>query len=517
MTEHRAELHKTLWDIANDLRGSMGADEFRNYILGTIFYKYLSERITDVSNKALEGDNIHFTAIDENTPEGKQYITALEKYCITELGYFVSPKHLFSAMIAKSKTSTDAFILDDLSAAFNEITNSTMGAESEDDFSGLFNDVDLTSNRLGNSVNQRNELMKKVLNALDSSIKFSLDETEIDVLGDAYEYLIGMFASSAGKKAGEYYTPQQVSTILARIVTTGKDKLRDVYDPTCGSGSLLLRVAKEVKDVGQFYGQEKSHTTYNLARMNMLLHNVKYNRFDIRHEDTLENPQHDPFQQFEAIVANPPFSAKWSASSLFMDDDRFSPYGKLAPSSKADYAFVTHMLHHLDDSGTMALVLPHGALFRGAAEGHIRKHIIEEYNWLDAVIGLPANIFYGTSIPTCIMVFKKNRSFNDAVLFIDASNEFEKQKNQNYLKAEHIDKIVQTYRDREALDKYSYNAALEEIRENDYNLNIPRYVDTFEEEEPVDLKAVQAEIKAIDAELAKVEEELNGYLKELGL
>ena len=402
-----------------------------------------------------------------------------------------------------------------METAFRDIEQSVAGTESEDDFDGLFDEIDLDSSKLGKKDSDRRKLIGKVLIHLDK-IDFQLENTEIDVLGDAYEYLISQFASGAGKKAGEFYTPQEVSSILSKIVTSGKDRLKSVYDPTCGSGSLLLRVAKEVKEVGMFYGQEMNPTTYNLARMNMILHDVSYRFFDIKQDDTLERPQHDG-QVFEAIVANPPFSAKWGADSLKLDEPRFGQYGKLAPSSKADYAFVTHMLHHLDDSGTMALVLPHGALFRGAAEGHIRKHIIEECNWLDAVIGLPANIFYGTSIPSCIMVFKKNRSYDDAVLFIDASNEFEKQKNQNYLKSEHIDKIVQTYRDREALDRYSYNSTLEEIRENDYNLNIPRYVDTFEEEEPVDLKAVQAEIKEIDEELAKVEQELNGYLKELGI
>ena len=292
--------------------------------------------------------------------------------------------------------------------------------------------------------------------------------------------------------------------------------MKSVYDPTCGSGSLLLRVAKEVSEVGMFYGQEMNRTTFNLARMNMLLHDVSYRFFNLEQDDTLEEPRHKGMH-FEAVVANPPFSAKWSAKELFMDDDRFGAYGKLAPTSKADYAFVTHMLHHLSEDGIMAVVLPHGALFRGAAEGHIRKHIIKQYNWLDAVIGLPGNIFYGTSIPTCIMVFRKDRKPTDSVLFIDASEGFEKVKNQNYLREEDIVKIVTAYRERREEDKFSHNATLAELKENDYNLNIPRYVDTFEEEEQIDLIAVQAEIKRLDAELAKVEEELNNYLKELGL
>jgi type I restriction enzyme M protein len=338
----------------------------------------------------------------------------------------------------------------------------------------------LNSTKLGKSPEARNEIISKVLSHLDK-IDFQLDHTELDVLGDAYEYLIGQFASGAGKKAGEFYTPQEVSTILAMIVTTGKTRLKSAYDPTSGSGSLLLRIARQVKEVTMFYGQEMNRTTYNLCRMNMILHGVHYRKFDIKQEDTLEHPQHLGLT-FEAIVANPPFSAEWSANPLFTSDDRFSQYGRLAPSSKADFAFVQHMIHHLAENGTMAIVLPHGALFRGGAEQHIRKYLIEDRNYLDAVIGLPANIFYGTSIPTCIMVFKKCREQPEDVLFIDASNDFEKVKTQNVLRQEHIDKIVNTYRNRTEIEKYSKRASLQEIITNDYNLNIPRYVDTFEAE-----------------------------------
>ena len=337
-------------------------------------------------------------------------------------------------------------------------------------------------------------------------------------MGDAYEYLIGQFASGAGKKAGEFYTPQQVSKILAQLVTTGKTKLKSVYDPTCGSGSLLLRVAKEVKEVGAFFGQESNPTTYNLCRMNMIMHDVHYKRFDIYNEDTLVNPSPNHIdKRFEAIVANPPFSANWSASPLFMSDDRFSAYGKLAPKSKADFAFVQHMVHQLDDHGTMACVLPHGVLFRGAAEGHIRKFLIADKNYLDAVIGLPANIFYGTSIPTCILVLKKKRTDADHVLFIDASMHFEKVKTQNVLQDEHIEAIVNTYRNRETKDKYSYLAHVDEIKDNDYNLNIPRYVDTFEEEAPVDLAAVSKDLKALEQDLAETDATIADFCKQLNI
>jgi type I restriction enzyme M protein len=331
-------------------------------------------------------------------------------------------------------------------------------------------------------------------------------------------YLAGriQFASGAGKKAGEFYTPQEVSTILARLVTTGKVKLKSAYDPTTGSGSLLLRIRKEVQEVSAFYGQELNRTTYNLARMNMILHGVHYRRFDIRQEDTLEHPQHLGLR-FEAIVANPPFSAQWSANPIHLSDDRFSQYGKLAPSSKADFAFVQHMIYHLDDNGQMAVVLPHGALFRGGAEAHIRQYLIEDRNYLDAVIGLPANIFYGTSIPTCILVFKKCREYPDDILFIDASQYFEKGKNQNRLREEDIERIIATYRQRQTIVKFSQVAPLQEVRENEYNLNIPRYVDTFEEEAPVDLRAVSDELAQLNSQMQHTDAEIADFCRELGI
>jgi type I restriction enzyme M protein len=396
-----------------------------------------------------------------------------------------------------------------------QIEQSTMGTPSEEEFSNLFEDLDLTSSKLGKSESAKNELIVKIINQLNA-IDFDLHNIERDVLGDAYEYLIGKFASGAGKKAGEFYTPQQVSTVLSRIVTAGKTKLKNVYDPTCGSGSLLLRVAKEVKSVGKIYGQESNPTTYNLCRMNMIMHNKRYNEFEIKNEDTLERPQHLDMR-FEAIVANPPFSAEWSASPLFMSDDRFAAYGKLAPRTTADFAFVQHMIHQLADKGTMACVLPHGVLFRGGAEGHIREYLIKEKNYLDAIIGLPANIFYGTGIPTCIMVVKKRREHSDNVLFIDASQHFEKVKTQNFLRPLHIDKIVDTYKARTVEDKYSYVSSLKEIADNDYNLNIPRYIDTFEEEEAVNLKAVAKELKKLDADMKATDATIEKFCKELGI
>ncbi|MGH2306325.1 type I restriction-modification system subunit M [Aliarcobacter sp. ERUVET-8] len=513
--ENKKALELQLWNIANELRGKMDADEFRDYILGFIFYKYLSEKIENFTNELLKEDGITFTSLDSNNPEHEEILNSLKDDCVQQLGYFLKPNELFSAMAKKGNSDNNNFILDDLTQVLRHIESSTMGTESEDDFEHLFEDLDLTSTKLGRTEEAKNKLIAKVLYHLDN-INFELKNHDRDVLGDAYEYLIGQFAAGAGKKAGEFYTPQEVSKILAKLVTVGKTRLKSVYDATCGSGSLLLRVAKEVEDVSNFYGQELNRTTYNLARMNMIMHDVHYRKFDIKQEDTLEHPQHLE-HRFEAIVANPPFSANWSANPLHLNDDRFSQYGKLAPSSKADFAFIQHMIYHLDDNGTMAIVLPHGVLFRGGAEGHIRQYLIEDRNYLDAVIGLPSNIFYGTSIPTCILVFKKCREHSDNILFIDASNDYEKAKNQNYLTNENIEKIIDTYANRKEIEKYSHLASLDEIKENDYNLNIPRYVDTFEEEEVIDLDKVSSELKALEIEMKTTDETIAKFCRELNI
>ena len=513
--EQKKALELQLWNIANTLRGKMDADEFRDYILGFIFYKYLSEKMECYADELLSEDGVRYTEIDEDCDEGKEMLEAIKEESIDSLGYFLKPSELFSAVAKRGNSDTNNFILDDLTKILRNIELSTMGHESEDDFEHLFEDLDLTSTKLGKTEEAKNTLIAKVLAHL-GNIDFGLKNSERDLLGDAYEYLIAQFASGAGKKAGEFYTPQQVSKILAKIVTNKKTKLRSVYDPTCGSGSLLLRVAKEVEDVSNFYAQELNRTTYNLARMNMIMHGVHYRKFDIKQEDTLENPQHLEYR-FEAIVANPPFSAHWSANPLFMSDDRFSQYGKLAPKTKADYAFVQHMIYQLDDNGTMAVVLPHGVLFRGAAEGHIRRYLIEEKNYLDAVIGLPANIFYGTSIPTCILIFKKCREDSEHILFIDASREYQKAKNQNILTDENIEHIIDTYKNRKEEEKYSHLATHEEIKENDYNLNIPRYVDTFEEEEPVKLEAVSSELKELEKQMQTTDATIAKFCDELGI
>jgi type I restriction enzyme M protein len=526
--EQKKVLEKQLWAIANLLRGKMDADDYRNYILGFIFFKYLSEKLHLYADEILAPDHTTYEQLDENSDTGKLFIAAVKKACVKNLGYFLKPSELFTSIAQKGNNlaemetndndeATQFFIIEDLERILTNIEQSTMGTESEDDFVKLFEDLDLTSGKLGRTVKAQNEIIAKIISHLDQ-IDFKLQDTESDLLGDAYEFLIGEFAAGAGKKAGEFYTPQEVSTILAKIVTTRKTRIKSVYDPTCGSGSLLLRVQKEVEDVGMFYGQELNRTTYNLARMNMILHDVHFSKFDIKQADTLEEPQHRQIDlKAEAIVANPPFSANWSASGVFSTDDRFSQYGKLAPKTKADFAFVQHMVHHLDENGIMATVLPHGVLFRGSSEAHIRRYLIEDRNYIDAVIGLPANIFFGTGIPTCILVIKKCREVNEDVLFIDASNHFEKQGKDNKLLPAHIDAIIDTYTHRTVTDKYSYRATLQEIADNDYNLNIPRYVDTFEEEEAVDITAVALDIQALDLVITETDARIAAFCKQLNI
>jgi type I restriction enzyme M protein len=522
--DYKGVLEKQLWNVADTLRGKMNADEFRDYILGFIFYKYLSEKMELFANNILQTTPVQFRDLTLTHPERELYLKSIQEEAVEELGYFLKPEELFSVIAKRGNgdtgevglfnTGKPQLIIGDLQQVLNNIEKSTMGKDSEEEFANLFEEMDLNSTKLGKKVEERNEIIAKVLAHLDK-IDFALNQTEVDVLGDAYEYLIGKFASGAGKKAGEFYTPQQVSSVLAKIVTTGKHQLKSVYDPTCGSGSLLLRVAKDAK-VSRFYGQEMNRTTYNLARMNMIMHGVHYQQFNIQQDDTLENPRHLDLK-FEAIVANPPFSAIWSANPLFTSDERFSQYGKLAPSSKADFAFVQHMIFHLAENGTMAIVLPHGVLFRSGAELHIRRYLIENRNYLDAVIGLPANIFYGTSIPTCIMVFKKCREFPDNILFVDASNDFEKVKTQNILRNEDIEKIVQTYQNRTEINKYSKKIPLKEILDNDFNLNIPRYVDTFEVEDSINLNYICDLSRGINDISIKMDKKIHLFCEKLNI
>ncbi len=511
-------LEKQLWGCANVLRGKMNADEYKNYILGFIFYKYLSEKLElYVNEKLLAREDFKFSEIKENTKDGKKYLEHIKTGCISHMGFFLKPTELFSYIIKKGKGNIKdetTFILEDLKNILNAIENTSMGTASEDDFKGLFDDVDLTSTKLGSRENQKNEVVVEVLACL-SGIDFKLEDSKSDLLGDAYEYLIGEFVAGAGKKGGEFYTPSQVSRLLAQIVSQDKKRIKSVYDPTCGSGSLLLRL-KDYVEVVHYYGQELNPTTYNLARMNMILHGVNFDHFNIKQGDTLMEDMY-PDLKAEAIVANPPFSAEWKGDRdpQLAHDDRFSQYGRLTPKGTADYAFVTHMLYHLADNGTMAIVLPHGALFRSGAEGHIRKYIIEKQNYLDAVIGLPSNLFYGTSIPATILVFKKCRKDDENILFIDASKEFKKEGNQNKLTDENIKKIFDIYKDRKEIKKYSHRAKLKEIKENEYNLNIPRYVDTFEEEEIIDIEAVSKKLKELHKNEVVLQNKISEFCNEL--
>lgn len=513
-------LEKQLWAVANTLRGRMNADEYKVYILGFIFYKYLSEKLAlYVDEKLLSREDYTYSDIDPNSKDGKEQLATVKELALEHLGFFLGPQELFSYLVAKGKGETKAentFILEDLQSVLNTIESTAMGTDSEDDFKGLFDDVDLTSSKLGKSEKDKNETVIEVLSHL-AGIDFKLADSKADLLGDAYEYLIGEFAAGAGKKGGEFYTPSQVSRLLARIVTNGKKTIRSAYDPTCGSGSLLLRLG-DYSSVKSYYGQELNPTTYNLGRMNMILHDVRFDRFDIRQGDTLKDDQH-PDMKAEAIVANPPFGMDWKSDTdpVLAQDDRFTQYGRHAPKSAADYAFVTHMLHHLADNGTMAVVLPHGALFRSGAEGVIRQYIIEKQNYLDAVIGLPANLFYGTGIPATIMVFKKCRKESEDVLFIDASTEFQKSTNQNYLANENVESIFGTYHKREEVDKFSRRITLEEIKKNDYNLNIPRYIDTFEPEPDVDIETVTKELHELNTGESEIQIKIASFCKELGI
>ncbi|MDE8098998.1 type I restriction-modification system subunit M [Erysipelothrix rhusiopathiae] len=506
-------LHAKLFGAADHLRSKMDASEYKNYLLGLIFYKYLSDKllvevvelsgaeIQDYPTKELQVALYHELTADSDAKE------ALEDAMIDKLGYTIKEEFLFSELADKAKQNI--FQLNDLKQAFQNLSSSF------DQFNGLFDDVDLSSRKLGSDDQQRNITITEVMKQLDD---IDVLEHNGDVIGDAYEYLISQFAEAAGKKAGEFYTPHEVSVMMARIVALGQEdkRLFSVYDPTMGSGSLMLNVCKYLNhpDTVKYHGQELNTTTYNLAKMNLILHGVENEDMNIRNADTLNKdwPTEEPYL-FDSVLMNPPYSAKWSADDKFLDEPRFNRYGKLAPKSKADFAFLLHGFYHLKDSGTMAIVLPHGVLFRGGAEGVIREKLLRDGS-IDAIIGMPANLFFGTSIPTTVIILKKNRMNRD-VLFIDASKEFVKNKNQNKLEDEHIDKIVETYKKRKTLDKYSYVASFTEIEENDFNLNIPRYVDTFEEEEPVDLFKVGEEMRALKIEKQELKQELLKMMEQL--
>lgn len=508
-----------LWGMANKLRGTMDASEYKNYILPFMFYRYLSEN----QDEYLKVNGLEeFYEVTDDT-EKEDYLEEISK----GIGYAIDPAYTWDKIVSKIENhKIKASDFQDMFDSFN--TNAKRNAIAEADFANVFSDVNLGDTRLGSSTNERAKALNEIV-LMINEFTFK-DDSGHDILGDVYEYLIGQFAANAGKKGGEFYTPHEVSQILAKVVTNEANDTGGqfrVYDPTMGSGSLLLTVQKELpngEEEGsvEFYGQELNTTTYNLARMNLMMHGVNYRNMELRRADTLDadwpfaekNGTQIPLK-FDAVVANPPYSQKWNTKDVNREKDtRFKGFG-VAPASKADYAFILHGLYHLNKAGTMAIVLPHGVLFRSASEGKIRKNVIDN-NLLDAVIGLPANLFYGTSIPTCVLVFKgrEARKSKD-ILFIDASNEFKKGKNQNKLSPENIDKIIETYSNRKDVEKYAHVASLDEIKENDYNLNIPRYVETSEEEEVIPLSQVAQELTEVKADITNSYDKLFELLNEL--
>jgi len=506
---HQKELHSKLWKMANDLRGSMVGSEFQNYILGMLFYRFLSDKTTFYIKDILSVDGITY----KDAWEIPEYKTALIQTSLDELGYLIEPRHLFESIT--ELIYDDMFDIEIFIEAIKSLIDSTRGQKSEKAFQGLFDDMDLHSTKLGKDVKSRSALIGKIMTSIEE-IHFTHLDTEIDILGSAYEYLISMYSQQDSRSNGEFFTEIGISTACVKLVTHDLEKVRSAYDPTSGSGGLLLGVRKHIK-VGKLYGQEKISSTVSLSKMSLILHGLDYNEFEIYNGDTLED-DHFAGEKFDIQTSNPPYSIPYSASPKFLEDERFAPYGTLAPKSKADWAFVQHMIHHMADDGRIAVVLPHGVLFRGGSEGVIRRFIIEQYNYLDAVIGLPAGLFLSTKIPTLILIFKKNRGENkDNILFIDGSKDYEQGKNQNRLRDEDIDKIVNTYIKREDVSKYSKKILLSEIADNDYNLNIPRYVDTFEEEERIDIELVNKEISEIDEKIQGIQSELKHYFDELGI
>lgn len=508
-----SELNNQLWASADILRGKMDASEYKNYLLGLIFYKYLSDQELRAVYKEEHGKVSEYPNRQDQLAGlldwYKEDVVDVKDIISKKLGYFIAPDYLFYTL--RKKADEYELQISDLQNAFIEL------GRQGDHFTGLFDDIDLTSTKLGANAQQRNVTITKVIKALDEISLFGHDG---DVIGDAYEYLIGQFAAGAGKKAGEFYTPQSVSKIISEIVSIRQEEVTPfhIYDPAMGSGSLMLNIRQFVKNPWKvhYHGQELNTTTYNLARMNLILHNVEQSQMQLRNADTLDEdwPSDEPYL-FNAVVMNPPYSANWSADDKFLSDPRFERYGKLAPKSKADFSFLLHGFYHLNENGTMGIVLPHGVLFRGASEGVIRKTLLE-MGAIDAVIGLPANIFYGTSIPTTVLILKKNRGTRD-VLFIDASKDFEKQKNQNSLRNKDIRKIVDAYKKRESIPKYAHLADYDEIERNEFNLNIPRYVDTFEEEPQIDIVELSNEMVDLNLQIKQKETEFLGLLDKLAI
>ena len=495
--QERDELHRAIWAIADELRGAVDGWDFKNYVLGTMFYRYISENLTSYINEGeIEAGNDGFDYAqmpDEDAEEAREGL-------VMEKGFFILPSELFCNVRANAQN--DENLNETLERVFRHIEESAKGSQSENSFAGLFDDFDVNSNKLGATVAKRNERLVKLLDGIGNMNLGSVKDHDIDAFGDAYEYLMTMYASNAGKSGGEFFTPADVSELLTRLGTVGKTTLNKVYDPACGSGSLLLQAVKLLgKDAvtNGFYGQEINITTYNLCRINMFLHDIGFDKFDVECEDTLTNPQHWDDEPFELIVSNPPYSIKWAGDDnpLLINDPRFAPAGVLAPKSKADMAFIMHSLSWLAPNGTAAIVCFPGIMYRGGAEQKIRKYLIDN-NYVDCVIQLPANLFFGTSIATCIMVLKKGKA-DSKTLFIDATNEFIKVTNNNKLTQDNMDKIVDCFANRSEIEHFSHLALYEEVSENDYNLTVSTYVEAEDTREKIDIVKLNAEIKEIVA------------------
>lgn len=511
--QERAELHRVIWSIANDLRGSVDGWDFKQYVLGMLFYRYISENLTEYINTGeREAGNLIFNYALLSDEEAKEAKTGL----VEEKGFFILPSELFENV--RQNAAQDENLNETLEKVFINIEASAQGTYSEYSFKGLFDDIDVNSNKLGGTVAKRNERLVKLMNGVADMKLGEYQNNTIDAFGDAYEYLMGMYASNAGKSGGEYFTPQEVSELLTRIAVFGKTDINKIYDPACGSGSLLLKAAKILgKDnVRQgFFGQEINITTYNLCRINMFLHDIDYDKFDIAHGDTLTEPKHWDDEPFEAIVSNPPYSIKWDgdANPLMINDPRFSPAGVLAPKSKADLAFIMHSLAWLATSGTAAIVCFPGVMYRGGAEQKIRKYLIEN-NFIDCVIQLPDNLFFGTNIATCIMVLKKSK-LDNATLFIDASKEYVKVTNSNKLTQENIVNIVSAYAERKDKQYFTRLVPNSEIAEQDYNLSVSTYVEQEDTREKIDIVKLNAEIAEIVAREQVLRDEIDKIIAEI--
>lgn len=511
--QERDEIHKTIWAIADELRGSIDGWDFKSYVLGFMFYRYISENLTNYVNKGEEdAGNTGFDYAQITDEDAEQAREGL----VQEKGFFILPSELFCNI--KEKAKDDENLNMTLERVFKNIEGSAKDSESEDDFSGLFDDIDVNSKKLGSTVAKRNENLVKLINGVARMNLGNYQDNTIDAFGDAYEYLMGMYASNAGKSGGEYFTPQEVSELLTHIAVAGKTEVNKVYDPACGSGSLLLKAAKILgKDnVRQgFYGQEKNLTTYNLCRINMFLHDIDYDKFDIAHEDTLISPQHWDDEPFEVIVSNPPYSIKWEGDDnpVLINDPRFSPAGVLAPKSNADFAFIMHSLAWLATNGVAAIVCFPGIMYRGRSEKKIRKYLIDN-NFVDCIIQLPDNLFFGTSIATCIMVLKKSKADNKT-LFIDASAQFVKVTNNNKLTDENIKYIVDEVVSRKDVEYFARCVDYAEIAENDYNLSVSTYVEKEDTREVIDIVKLNAEIKEIVARQQVLRAEIDKIIAEI--